>query len=252
MAQPAPIPLGPRTPAKPPPTFSYLLADSIQRASSRTAASKLIYEPIAALWDEYLASDAVRKLPARLRHPMNSLCKDFILTAQRHFDSYLTGTPCKPLSHTNVRESNSPAPATPALPATTDLAPTSNAPSNLSLSNSSKAPGPVNIYADTVNSFTEDNTPAIAPTDRNAARKPKPTTKRPDNRLFVRIAPNHPTRSAGLYLILAALKRTLQEDAYLLKEVQETATGFALCTKSANTLAQLETHTTVLTQVITN
>src|ERR1700726_2683268 len=167
MAQLAPIPLGPRTPAKPPPTFSYLLADSIQRASSRTADSKLIYEPIAALWDEYLASDAVCKLPARLRHPMNSLCKDFILTVQRHFDSYLTRTPCKPLSYTNVCESNSPAPAIPILPATTDLAPTSNASSNLFLSNSSKALGLINIYTDAANSFTEDSIPIIVLIDCN-------------------------------------------------------------------------------------
>src|ERR1700726_358172 len=129
MAQPAPIPLGPRTPAKPPPTFSYLLADSIQRASSRTADSKLIYEPIAALWDEYLASDAVRKLPARLRHPMNSLCKDFILTAQRHFDSYLSGMPLNPPNPaTSIREPNSRASAPPTAPGPSSNTPPPNPP----------------------------------------------------------------------------------------------------------------------------
>src|ERR1700726_2099779 len=176
---------------------------------------------------------------------MNSLCKDFILTAQRHFDSYLSGMPLNPPNPaTSIREPNSRASAPPTAPGPSSNTPPPNPPP--------RAPGHTNTYADIANSSTEEDTSATKITDRNMARKPNRPSERPDNRLFVRIALDHPARSAGSYALLAALKRLLREDAYLLREVQETATGFALCARSANTLTQLETYLEAMTKAISN
>jgi hypothetical protein len=61
---------------------------------------------------------------------------------------------------------------------------------------------------------------------------------RPETRLFVRVGTLHRIRQHGSYAILQSLKGVLGTDAPVLKEIQATKTGFALCIYS---LADLET-----------
>jgi hypothetical protein len=51
--------------AKPP--LIYALANVVERATERATDGQWIFSPVAALWDEYTESKAVRALPQRLR-----------------------------------------------------------------------------------------------------------------------------------------------------------------------------------------
>lgn len=90
MAEP---PLIPPQSIKPFPSFANALSISLQRSADRLADGQLIYGPLTALLDECLQSDAVRKLPARLRNPLNALYKEIATATQNHFDSFLSGSP---------------------------------------------------------------------------------------------------------------------------------------------------------------
>ena len=50
-----------------------------------------MFGPIAKLWDEYLESEEVRKLPTRLRHPLQVLYKEVLDTVNKHFNAFLKG-----------------------------------------------------------------------------------------------------------------------------------------------------------------
>src|SRR5438045_9570829 len=92
MAQSPPIPTRAAPTVTPLPSFSHALTNSLQRASERLTDGQLIYGPIAALWDEYLQTDAVRKLPAKLRNPLKALCNDITKTTPNHIHTLLADT----------------------------------------------------------------------------------------------------------------------------------------------------------------
>ena len=74
------------------------LTDAIHAANTRAEEGQRIFGPIAALWDDYLQSDTVHKLPTKLRKPLLALCQEMSRTATRHFDAYIKGTkPSQPL-----------------------------------------------------------------------------------------------------------------------------------------------------------
>ena len=75
------------------PPLTYALANVIERATERANDGQRAFGPVAALWEDYIESEAVRKLPQRLRTPLIRLCKDISLVATRHFDSYIKGSP---------------------------------------------------------------------------------------------------------------------------------------------------------------
>ena len=77
-------------PAKPPLTFA--LANVVERATKRATDGQRIFSPIAALWDEYIESEAVRALPQGLRPHIQRLCKDISTLAIRHFNAYIKGS----------------------------------------------------------------------------------------------------------------------------------------------------------------
>jgi hypothetical protein len=77
-------------------------------------------------------------------------------------------------------------------------------------------------------------------------------TVRPETRLFVCIGPTHRARQVGSYALLQALRGELGDDAHILKEVQATKTGFALCTDSLTDLDALEGHKEKLSLGIQN
>src|SRR5271166_5776809 len=116
---PPPIPLtassdtAPTT--KPQPSLSHALTNVVQRATDRANDSQCMYGPIAALWDEYLESDEVRKLPVQLRSPLRALCKDISATANRHFNAFIKGShpPCPAKENTATTASPSSSPPNP-------------------------------------------------------------------------------------------------------------------------------------------
>src|SRR5271165_1111449 len=203
------------------PSLSHALTNVVQRATDRANDSQLIYGPIAALWDEYLQSDEVRKLPARHRNPLIALCKDISATANRHFDAFIKGThPPRPLDESTATNTSS------------------------HMLQPSHTPSPPTTYAQAA---------STAARKQPTARRPQPATPRPvrpDTRLFVRLGQNHKAREAGAFAIYLALKGRLGEHSSLLKEVQAVKSGYALCTDSLEELTALERFTGLITESI--
>ena len=226
------MPPPPLTPAaKPAQTLSQNFLDIAKAASVRAEEGQQIFCPIAAIWDNYLQTDAVRKLPTRLCKLLTALCAEMSSVANKHFDAYIKGAYPAPASQ-------KPQPPV-SLSSGTDLStPTSIAP-----------PSPPTSYAQAA----ATNGPSRYQSTRKPllrAAKTKPT--RPDTRLFARIGPEHSARAAGAFAVLTALKRSLGEYAPLLKEVLSVSTGFALCTDSMESLTALESHTNIMTKTIGN
>ncbi|KAI9784976.1 MAG: hypothetical protein M1839_001172, partial [Geoglossum umbratile] len=76
----------------PPHSFSIALENTVRAAATRATEGQQIYGPIATFWDQYLQSEDVQKLPARLRKPLTALCKKISVVANKHFDAYIKGT----------------------------------------------------------------------------------------------------------------------------------------------------------------
>jgi hypothetical protein len=207
-----------------PPPLTRALANVVERATERANDGQRAFGPVAALWEDYIKSEAVSELPQRLRTPVIQLCKDLSLLATRHFDAYIKGSPPPRFADTPKLAANTPVIAPP-LP-----------------------PSQPRTFAQVA---TTD--PAPQTTTGRSRYLEKTRTKsilRPDTRLFVRISPFHNARVVGAYAVLTALKNQLGDKAYLLKEVQAVKTGFALCTDSLDDLDSLYKHASEIEQKI--
>ena len=196
------------------------LTHLVKAAEVRSADAQRVFYPIANLWDSYVQSDEVRKLPAHLRKPLTKLCTEITAITNKHFESYIKGIYNNP-------SSTPPQVVQPPIPAS--------------------RPSPQAITSPaTYASITASTTPA--PLAKLAQQKPtvKTAITRPDTRLFVRIGPSHPARAAGSFALLTALKQALGTDAPLLKEVLAIPSGYALCTSSPKDLAALIQHTALI------
>jgi hypothetical protein len=87
---PPPPPPNPR-PARPAQTLSQNFSNVAKAALARTEKGQQIFYPIAAMWDDYMQTDAVRKLPAHLRKPLARLYKEVASIAYEHFEAYIKG-----------------------------------------------------------------------------------------------------------------------------------------------------------------
>ena len=72
-------------------TLTQSLLNAATAAASHTTDSQRVFGPIAKLWDEYLESEEVRKLPIRLRHPLQVLYKEVLNTVNKYFNAFLKG-----------------------------------------------------------------------------------------------------------------------------------------------------------------
>jgi hypothetical protein len=219
---------------KPLPSLSHALTNVVQRATDRANGSQRMYGPIAALWDEYLESDEVRKLPVRLRSPIRALCKDISAMANRHFNAFIKGTHSpSPLDESTATNTSQ----------RTVLQP-SNIPSNIALNSAS----PLSTYAQAASATVCGQSSREQFLACRQSEKLQPT--RPDTRLFVCLRLFHKARTAGAYALLTALKSRLGEQATLLKEVQAVKSEFALCTNSLEDLTALEKSIVLIGQSI--
>ena len=93
---PPPPPLTPA--AKPAQTLSQNLLDIAKAASARAEEGQQIFSLVTAIWDSYLQTDVVRKLPMRLYKPLAALYVEISSVANKHFDAYIKGTYLVPAS----------------------------------------------------------------------------------------------------------------------------------------------------------
>lgn len=206
------------------PPLTRALANVVERATERANDGQRAFGPVAALWEDYIESEAVRKLPQRLRTPVIQLCKDFSLIATRHFDAYIKGSPPPRFADTPKLAANIP-----------EIAP----------------PPPPSQPRTFAQVATTDPAPQTTTGRSRYLEKTRTkSTPRPDTRLFVRISPFHNARGVGAYAVLTTLKKHLGDKAHLLKEVQAVKSGFALCTDSSNDLDSLYEYAREIEQKI--
>jgi hypothetical protein len=204
------------------------LDNTVKAASNRAAEGQKLFSPIASFIDKHLRSSA--NLPPHLLGALSALSLELSSVAQRHFDAYITGTA--------VPGTQSPQPPQQLFNPPTP--PPTRPPSRLAQS----------TYASIASFNGTAKTTLLneAPLNR-ALKKTPPKESTPDNRLFVRLANDHPSREMQGYAILTTLRASLGTDGPLLKDVQATKTGFALCPSSPNALKDLEARKDTISSV---
>jgi hypothetical protein len=191
------------------------LDNTAKAASKRAAEGQKLFSPVAAFLDKHLSSSA--DLPPHLLRALNALSTELSSVAQRHFDAYISGA----ATPSAQRPTRSPSP------------PPTRPPSGLSQS----------TYAAVASSNAPAKSiPLAGTTQTKAPRKSLPREPAPDNRLFVRLPNSHAARDLQGYAVLTSLRAHLGPDGPLLREVQTTKTGFALCPASPDALKTLESR----------
>jgi hypothetical protein len=183
-------------------------------AADRAAEGQEIFSPIAAFLDAHRIRAA--SLPARAQCALASLSDELAAVAGRHFSAYVSGG--FPELYAQSAPSRPPSP------------PQSRPPSGLAKS----------TYAAAVRANSPLSASTLARPGKPSKRAAPPQPLAPDNRLFVRLPEDHHARGMDGYAILSGLRAQLGTDAGLLKEVQVTKTGFALCPASPDALKTLE------------
>ena len=190
------------------------LLKTMTEAAARAAEGQKIFSPIATFLDSHRSCAA--DLPARAQRALASLSDVLAAAANQHFNAYVSGSSMD----TYVQS----APSRPPSP------PQSRPPSGLAQS----------TYAAAVRASPPTGTPTPTRPERPSKKASESKPLAPDNRLFVRLPDDHQARGMDGYAILSCLRGQLGTDAGLLKEVQVTKTGFALCPASLDGLKALE------------
>jgi hypothetical protein len=190
-------------------------------ATTRAEEASLLFSNVASLLNVQLHGEPAKAIPLYLRKSFYAFCQDISTVAERHFESHARGSPRPPLPYTSLPKPNA-----------QDTPPTSTA--------STTPPSP--LVEETTSHVTYASvTRKPPPTAPRASQQPKqkatPKTRPPDNRLFVRLPENHVLRTVSPYSIQNDLNKAL--GTKLVKEIQTTRTGFALCPLSPETEASL-------------
>lgn len=203
------------------------LETTVKAASNRAAEGQKLFTPIASFLDKHLSSST--SLSPHLLGPLSALSIELSLVAQRHFDAFISGsTPGEALAPRQVPQPPSPPSTRP---------PSGLAQSTYAVIASSNAPA------------KPKPTPPPKPTTQKKATQKEPL---PDNRLFVRLDNSHAARGMQGYAILTKLRTLLGPDGPLLKEVQTTKTGFALCPTTPDALKALEARKDIISSSFGN
>lgn len=178
-----------------------------------------MFQNISCILDDAISVD---HLPENLLKPFREFVVDPKSVVRRHFDSYVRGSNRPPIPY----PISQPAPAAPKRRAivATPMVTLPNRPAT---------------YASTVSSapaIKQAQKPAAATQRHNPPKKqeaPSSSTniRAPiDNRLLVRVASGHASLNMSPYAIMQQLNMFLKEN--LVREVQMTKTGFAICPTS--------------------
>ena len=204
------------------------LQESTIAATTRAAEGQKIFSPIATFLDKH-RSQNTGLTPHQLR-ALAALSNDLADIAQRHFNAYISGIPL------TFAPSPAPAPLPPSPPP-------SRPPSGLAQS----------TYA-TITQTPLAKKAAATQQTSNKLKTPTSAIKQqpPDYRLFVRLPDDHGARNMDAYAIYTSLRSQLGIDNKLLKGVQPTKTGFALCPTSPEALPALEAQKETISAFFNN
>jgi hypothetical protein len=204
-------------------------------ASTRAEEATLLFSNIASMLDAQLQGEPEKAVPHHLRKSFYAFCQDISTVAQHHFDSHVRGAPRPPPPYT-FPSSRSSSPITPpsaiGSPTPTEET-TAHEPVAAPEAHRAQAQRHTPTYASVITRPTPTPRASHQPT-----KKALPKTPPPDNRLFVRLPEDHVLRAVSTYSIQNDLNKALEKK--LVKEIQTTRTGFALCPLSPEAQDSLE------------
>ncbi len=228
------------------------LYNSAAAASARAKEGEQIFSPLAGILDDYLKGEALKTLSPHLRKALTSLCEDITTVACRHFDAYIRGSTRSPKPYTVSSRHPSPASlsAEPTSDSDSSSTPASSAQSLPKARGAYQAPTnpPSSSASSTYAGALKSKTPAPTHPAPKGTKQRKAPPPPPDNRLFIRLPPDSQTRSLGPYALLTVIRARLTNPE-ILREVQSTKTGFALCPSSPDALQALEAQGEAITSV---
>lgn len=201
-------------------------------ASTRAEEATLLFGNIASLLDEQLQGQSAKSLPSHLRKDFITFCQDISIVARRHFDSHVRGISRPPTPYGNSVLPGTPQTSSPSSEGSR-TPPTEESPADESLPGrkTARAPEPAQKRSATYANITaKPLTVNLQAKQRPKSKTPQKTSS-PDNRLFVRLPENHVLRAVSTYSIQNDLNQALGKK--LVKEVQTTRTGLALCPASS-------------------
>jgi hypothetical protein len=209
-------------------------------AATRASEAQQLYSSVAEMLDAHRHGEPAKALPTHMKTAFKAFCDDISVVAQRHFESYIRGSPRPPAPYmVNIDTPKTPPDSAPSLPS---KPPSRSRSQSRSRSHSLPTSQP-SSYAQAA--AKPPTYPATTPPTASASsvlsqrvQKKKPLP--PDSRLFVRLPANHQARPFPGYAILTKLRVSLGDAGHYLREVQTVKTGFALCPTSSSDLPALE------------
>ncbi|KAI0997822.1 hypothetical protein K3495_g10367 [Podosphaera aphanis] len=203
---PPPLPYSARTGGVE--SLTEILLSTTFAATTRNEEATLLFQNIACILDDAYSEDG---LPQHLQKPFRNFVADLNMVARRHFECHIRGSPRPPLPYSSAATESKSA----------------SIPTGKTIS----IAVPVTTQHQKPRSYASA---AIAapkrpqfgqPSKQPVRTQPKPA--RVDDRLLVRVSPDHPSLRMSPYAIMLKLNSFLKEKLVL--EIQSTKTGFAIC-----------------------
>lgn len=207
-------------------------------ATTRASEAQQLFSSVADMLDAHRHGEPAKALPTHMKTAFKAFCDDMSVVAQRHFESYIRGSPRPPAPYMiNIDTPKTPPDSAPSLP---------SQPPSCSCSQSRSHPistSQPSSYAQAAanppnHSATAPQTASVSSALSQRAQQKKLLP--PDSRLFVRLPATHQARSFPGYAILTKLRASLGDAGHYLREVQTVKTGFALCPTAPTDLPALE------------
>ncbi|KHJ32501.1 hypothetical protein EV44_g4150 [Erysiphe necator] len=187
-----------------------------------------MFQNIACVLDDAITNN--HSLPQHLQRPFREFIKDLNSVAHKHFECHVRGHNRPPLPYSTSTK-------------TEQSANTGLKPQPKQLKVQSFTPSQPAITAATaIKSALPKQRAPLTPvqpclTTRTQTRH-KPKKAQEDNRLLVRVSSGHPALSMSPYAVMLQLNQHLGEK--LIREIQVTKTGFAICPSSVAALESLK------------
>ena len=219
-------------------------------ATTRTSEAQQLYSSVADMLDAHRYGEPAMALPTHMKTAFKAFCDDISVVAQRHFESYIRGSPRPPAPYMiNIDTPKTPPDSAPSLPSQPPSQPQSRSRSQSIPTSQPSSYAQAAAIPPALPTTTPPIAPASSVLSQRAQQKKTPT---PDSRLFVRLPATHQARPFPGYTILTQLRVSLGDAGHYLKEVQTVKSGFALCPISPTDLPALEACIPAITNFFGN
>lgn len=207
-------------------------------ATTRASEAQQLYSSVADMLDAHRHGEPAKALPTHMKTAFKAFCDDMSAVAQRHFESYIRGSPRPPAPYMiNIDTPKTPPYSAPSLPS---QPPTRSRSQSGSRSQSQSSSQPSSYAQAAARPHPAETPPTATTSSVHSQRVQQKKFSPPDSRLFVRLPATHQARPFPGYAILTQLRASLGDAGCYLREVQAVKTGFALCPSSPSDLPALE------------